>query len=258
MSLSWAGGVNAQSSNEVSPPAEISEALSQIDRAASQENLGDVLEFYSPEFTSSDGMTIDALEEALKIFWERFSNVRYETQLISWEQEDDSIIVETLTTITGTQDLAQHEFDLVATIESRQQFENQKITRQEILSETSQMTSGENPPSVDMILPEQVGIGQRFALDAIVLEPLGDDLLVGAAIEEPVQPSGYIVSAPVNLEVLSAGGLFKVGQAPAIPENRWISTVIIREDGITMTSQRLQVVSQSSTPTDTDTSTNTD
>jgi hypothetical protein len=77
-----------------------------------------------------------------------------------------------------------------------------------------------------------------------VAEPLGDRVLLGTALEEPVSPDGYLTPATLDLTLLPAGGLFKVGQAPATPESRWVSAIIIREDGITEVTQRLQVVGQ--------------
>jgi len=91
-----------------------------------------------------------------------------------------------------------------------------------------------------MNLPQQVRVGQQYSFDAIVQEPLGDDYLVGAAIEEPIQADKYFNPTPVELELLPAGGLFKVGRAPNIPANRWISAVLVR--GITIVTQRLPVV----------------
>ena len=46
----------------------------------------------------------------------------------------------------------------------------------------------------------------------------------------------------MDLELLTSGGLFKVGRAPSTPGNQWISAVISRSDGMTMMTQRLQVV----------------
>jgi len=52
-------------------------------------------------------------------------------------------------------------------------------------------------------LPQQVKTGHNF--DAIVQEPLGDDYLLGAAIEEPIQANKYFTTTPVDLELLAAG-----------------------------------------------------
>ncbi|MGA7936296.1 MAG: nuclear transport factor 2 family protein, partial [Kovacikia sp.] len=118
----------------------------------------------------------------------------------------------------------------------------QKIVQQEILAEKSQITSGKNPPTVLLNVPEQVKPGQQFNFDAIVQEPLGNDVLLGSALEEPVKPDGFINPTTADLEVLSAGGIYKVGRAPATPESRWLSAVLVRQDGMTLVTQRMNVV----------------
>ncbi|HEY9845599.1 MAG TPA: hypothetical protein V6D03_05315, partial [Candidatus Caenarcaniphilales bacterium] len=120
--------------------------------------------------------------------------------------------------------------------------DNQKITRQEILAEHSELTSGAKPPVVELNLPKQVKVGQDYSFDAIVKEPLGESLLLGAALEEPISPKNYLSQAQIKLEALPAGGIFKLGKAPAQASNQWISAVLVREDGMTLISQRLQVV----------------
>jgi hypothetical protein len=95
---------------------------------------------------------------------------------------------------------------------------------------------------VQVTLPDRVVIGRNYGFDAVVMEPLGDRLLLGAALEETIQASGYLNAVPIDLELLSSGGLFKTGRAPLIPENRWVSAVLIRDDGMTAVTQRMQVV----------------
>jgi hypothetical protein len=104
------------------------------------------------------------------------------------------------------------------------------------------MTSGKKPPQVEFRLPQQVKVGEKYAFDAIVKEPLGNNFLLGTAMEETIKPNKYLNPTPVNLELLSTGGLFKTGTAPLKPVNQWISAVIVRDDGVTMITQRLKVV----------------
>jgi hypothetical protein len=253
----WAGGVSAQTApsvplenrsqaeqivadNHASP--EILQILAQIDAAATEADLAGVMGFYSPNFRTTDGLTYDRLEQVLTELWERYPNLTYQTQLNSWEADGMAIVVETTTTITGSQTNNDRPQTLTSTITSRQRFENLLIVEQEILAEQTQVAIGNNPPVVEVLLPEQVSIGQPFEFDAIVQEPLGNRLLLGAAIDERVQPEGYFASVPVSLEVLSSGGLFKVGRAPATSDSHWVSAVLIREDGITTVTQRLQIV----------------
>ena len=252
-------------------PPQLTQALTKIDAAANEHNLEAVMGFYSSNFTSTDGLTLADMQTALKALWERYPNLTYSTQLTSWKQDGNAIVAETTTTITAAAEpatpalaprsprppsntpaggsaseavpAAPRSFALAATLTSRQRFEGQKIVQQEILSERTQMTAGNSPPTIEVNLPQQVKTGQSYDFDALVKEPLGDRLLLGAALEEPVNTAGYVNPAPISLEPLSAGGIFKVGQAPATPESRWVSAIIIRDDGITTVTQRLPVSS---------------
>lgn len=237
-----AGWDRAQAQTPQNAPAQLTNLLTQIDTAANQHNLRAVMQFYSSNFTHSDGLTRQGMEQALTQLWQRYPQLQYQTQLQSWKAEGNAIVAETVTKITGTQSANNRSMMLNSTIESRQRFENQKIVRQDVLSERSQLTAGAKPPTVNVSLPEQVKVGQQYNFDVVVQEPLGNDYLLGAALEEPVKPENYLNPTPVDLELLSAGGLFKVGRAPVRPDNRWVSAILIRGDGMTLVTQRLQVI----------------
>jgi hypothetical protein len=252
MMIGWTGKVNAQTGSTTTPaqnpaPPELTAALTQIDAAATKGDLAAVMQYYSPSFTNSDGLTYASLEQTLTELWKRYPNLTYQTQLSSWNADGNAIVVETTTTITGTHLNGSRDMNLSATITSRQRFENQKIVQQEVLAEHSQLTSGEKPPTLQVNLPEQVTPGQQFDFDAIVTEPLDKRLLLGAAMEEPIEVNNYLNAAPINLDLLSAGGVFKTGRAPTTPGNRWLSAVVVRDDGIATVTQRLRVVDRSST-----------
>jgi hypothetical protein len=232
--------VNAQTANNA--PPELRNLLAQVDTAATRGDVKGVLQFYSPSFTNSDGINRQNLEKALTSLWQRHPRLQYRTQVQSWKREGNALIVEIVTTITGAAAANSNNMALNSTIRSRQRVEANKIVRQEILSERTVLTSGAKPPTVDLKLPERVNAGQQYSFDAVVQEPLGDDYLLGAAIDEPIQAAKYFSPTPVDLELLTAGGIFKVGRAPAQAENRWVSAVLVRGDGMTMITQRLQVV----------------
>lgn len=223
-------------------PTQVTNLLTQMDTAANNRNAQDVVALFADNFTHSDGLTRQTLKEALNNLWKRYPNLKYRTELKSWKPDGRGIQAETITYITGTQTEGDREFKLNSTLEARQVIENQKIVRQDILNERSQITSGTNPPELKINLPEQVRAGQEFAFDAIVQEPLGDDLLVGAALEEPIKPEGYLNVTTVNLEALPAGGIFKVGKAPQNADKQWLSAVVVRHDGITMVTQRVKII----------------
>lgn len=227
-------------------PATLQNTLSQIDAAASQENLQGVLQFYSANFRHSDGLTRQSLGQALAAFWKQYDRLNYQTEVQSWQRQGNGWTATTVTQITGVQKQPNRTLQLNATLMSRQRMIDQTIVSQEILSETTQVTSGTNPPELEFRLPDQVKVGQTYNFDAIVKEPLGTDMLLGAALEEPITARNYLEALAFKLEVLPAGGLFKVGEAPTQPSDRWISAVVIREDGLTIQSQRLKVTGQTS------------
>ena len=225
-----------------SAPGELTKLLSEIDAAANSRNVQALMKFYSQNFTNSDGLNRQSMEKAISQFWQRYSTLNYRTELKSWKAEGNAFIAETETTITGNQKIENREMKLQSTIRSQQRFEGGKVVKQEILAERNQLTSGKNPPTIQMNLPEQVNVGQEYSFDAIVQEPLGNDILIGTALEEPISEKTFFSTSPVELELLASGGVFKVGKAPEIPENRWISAILMRQGGITVITQRLRVV----------------
>ena len=70
-----------------------------------------------------------------------------------------------------------------------------------------------------MILPERVVPGEDYGFDAIVQEPLGERYLLGAALDEGTTAEDIFTPRPIDLELLSAGGLFKLGDAPESTDN---------------------------------------
>ncbi|NDJ19731.1 nuclear transport factor 2 family protein [Myxacorys almedinensis A] len=223
-------------------PAALKQVLTQIDTAATNKNVAGVLQYYSPKFTHSDGLTRQTLEQSLTQLWKQHPQLTYRTELKSWQPIASGIQAETVTYITGTQTVNGQQLKLDASLETRHKIENNQIVRQDVIAENNRITSGQNPPSVKINLPSQVRPGQEFSFDAIVQEPLENDLLLGSVLEEPVTANGYLTFPTVDLELLSSGGVFKVGRAPKTPTSQWISAVLVRHGGITMVTQRLRVV----------------
>lgn len=256
LSFTAQGRAQAQTPTPTQPPAtpsqppannappQLTNLISQIDAAANQKNVEALMQFFSPNFTHSDGLTRQSMAQTLTQLWQRYPNLKYQTQVQSWKPQGDAIVAETITNITGAQSQNPRDLVLNATIKSRQRYQDGKIVSQEILSENSQLKIGKQPPTVEVKLPQQVKPGQQYNFDAVVQEPLGEDYLLGAAIEEPIKPENYLNSSRVDLELLSAGGLFKLGRAPVQPDDLWISAVLIRGNGMTLVTQRLDVAGQ--------------
>ncbi|MEH1887919.1 MAG: nuclear transport factor 2 family protein [Nostoc sp.] len=231
-----------QATTAQNAPADLKNLLTQVDAAASRGDVKGVLQYYSPNFTHGDGLNRQTLEKSLISLWQRYPKLQYSTKLLSSKSEGNGIIAETETKITGLPSGNSNNLALNATIKSRQRIAGGKIIRQDILAERTLLTSGSKPPQIDIKLPQQVLVGQKYNFDAIIQEPLGDDFLLGTALEESIQPEKFLNPTPVDLELLTSGGLFKTGQAPSTPGSQWVSAVILRGNGMTMVTQRLQVV----------------
>jgi len=242
LALSLTGGWSrAQAETAETAPPRLKNLLVQLDAAANKHDVNAVMQFYSQNFINSDNLTHSSMQKTLTQLWQRYPQMKYQTQLQSWKPEGNAILAQTVTNITGTQ-ADNRNMVLNSNIKSQQRFQGGKIIRQDILSERSQLSAGAKPPTVQVNLPQQVKTGQHYEFDAIDQQPLGDDYLLGAAIEEPVQADKYVKLTPVQLELLTAGGLFKQGQAPAKAQSLWVSAVLIRGGGMTMVTQRLRVV----------------
>lgn len=223
-------------------PAELTTLLNEIEAAANRQDVAGVMEYYSPDFKTSDGLDRRSFEQILSQFWQGYSTVSYSTEVQSWKQEGSALVVTTVTEITGKKTLNEREYTLTSTITSQQRVENQKVVEQEILAERNQLTSGEEPPTVTLNLPQEVKVGEEYSVDAIVMEPLGNEIMLGTAVEERITPRSYFTTLPLQFEFLPSGGIFKIGTAPKTAGNNWVSAVLLRKGGITLVTQRLRIV----------------
>ncbi len=239
--LAWDGSHQVQAASPETAPADLVNAIEQIETAATAGNIDAVMQSYSAEFTNGDGFTYEALSAALQTLWQSYDSLTYRVELQSWEPSGNGYIAETVTYIDGTQMRGDRPTQLESVIRSQQTFADGKIISQTTLSERNQLTAGEMPPKVSVILPEQVAPGESYNFDAIVMEPLGNRYLLGAAIEEGATATDFFTGRPIELELLSAGGLFKIGEAPATSDSRWVSALLVRDDGMTVVTRRLRV-----------------
>jgi hypothetical protein len=239
--------VRSQTQPTSKPPApaiqrSVPSVLTNLDEAANQRNLDQLLSLYGDQFRSGDGLDREDLAQSLKSFWQRFPDLRYSSEVIDIKTSPDGTTLEALTRITGKGTIDNRPVKLDAQLRSRYLVQNNRILRQDILAERTQLKTGQNPPTLDIQLPEQVLTGQSFNFDAIVREPLDNDLLVGGILQEPVSLSALLDPKKAELEPLKAGGVFKTSRAPQTPGNLWVTAMVIRKGGITAVSQRLRIV----------------
>ncbi|MEB3268655.1 MAG: nuclear transport factor 2 family protein [Leptolyngbya sp.] len=238
----WGSGqVAAIAADASTAPADLLATLEQIETAANAQDLAAVRALISDRFVHGDGFDAEQYASTLSAVWAAYSNLQYDVELLSWEAVEGGYLVETVTTMTGNRTEAGRAFTLTATVRSRQRFEGGQMVSQEVLTESARLAAGANPPDLIVQLPQTVRANGRYSFDAIVPEPLGDDVLLGRAFEEGVTGEDFLTPRPVDLEALAAGGLFKIGRAPDKADQRWVSAIVVRSDGFVIETRRLTV-----------------
>lgn len=237
----WTWAAPLGQATSVPLPKSVQAVISGLDAAASQKDLEGVLTFYDPDFKTADGLTLEILRKRLPIFWQPYRDIRYRTTVNRWQQQGNDWILEISTTIEGTGGTSDRPQRMRGSLQATQVVRNGKIVRQDITQEKTTITIGTTPPTVEFSLPQTVRPGEEFSLDAIVQEPIGNAILLGSASDQPINTQTYANPSPVKLELLSAGGIFKLGRAPQQPGNRWVSVALIRDTGIVLITQRLRV-----------------
>ncbi len=232
---------NAKASSPESAPNDLRNDIANIDNAANNHRIDELLKFYSPNFTTADGLDEKQLKKTLVDLWKHYPDLHYNTRLLSWEQGKDGIVTQTVTSIQGTSQQKGTTFKISSDIKSSQVFRGNQLVNQEILSESTQIKSGTKPPEVEISLPKSVKAGEGFDFDVIIKEPLNNQVAVGYAIDDKVDPARYLKPSAFDLEVLQAGGIFKRVKAPDTPQDRWLSAVVIQSDGMTIVTQRLKI-----------------
>ncbi len=223
-------------------PVQLKALITQIDAAANRQDMERLKSLYSDQYVTSDGLMFDDFIKSLTKLWIDYPNLKYKTELLSWEKSGSNWVAQTETIIRGTRQERGRNIKLETKIKSRQTFQGEQLIRQEILSEQTKMTSGEAPPEVTVNLPETVKVGESFDFDVIVNEPLREELLAGTALSEKVESDRYLEPGEMELELLQSGGLFKRVPGEDTPQNRWLSAILIRSGGITMVTHRVRIV----------------
>ena len=232
--------VSAQANNT---PREILEIVTQLDLASNNRDVKLIEQYISPNFVNEDGLNYETLNKSLEKVWSQYKDLNYTSQIESWERKNNQLVAIVVTNITGNYEINGLKFELNSTIKSEQFFANNQLVKQNILSEKNEVTSGENPPMVNLNIPEKARPGDEFNLDVILEEPIGSDLVLGAALEDKIDSSLYLKPSNLELEALTAGGIFKKVKLPSIEKDHWYSIILIRDGGLRMITQRVNVES---------------
>lgn len=238
-------------------PEPLQELLETQIGAANQRDLDTLIATYSSDFQHEDGLDREQAEEAIAHLWQEYSSLTYEAEITSWEYRGPEILAVITTQVQGQQSSVRGDFAMTATTEVLNRYRPKRPLRsnrseqedlgqlqlvsQKVLREETTLRSGSTPPTVTMTIPEVVEAGSIYGVEAIVQEPLRDNVLLGAVIEETIGAEQYEEPSGFPLEPLQSGGIFRRADAPADPGSRWISVMLVSEGGIILESRRLTV-----------------
>jgi hypothetical protein len=117
-----------------------------------------------------------------------------------------------------------------------------RFNGQTVLREQSMLRSGEQAPTVSLLIPDAVLTGQRYDIDVIFDEPLNGALTAsGIAALTPEQVAA-MESPTVELSGQEAGGLFKTVQAPLSPGSQTWAVLLVHPRGVISATKRVRVV----------------
>lgn len=230
------------------PPKALSLLLEAQVKAANQRDIDELMATYSPDFKHQDGLDREQTQSALESLWSEYSDLSYSGNIISWKTQGDEVVALVDAQIIGRQDPKQGGFKVDTHIQFLNRYqvdpddsEKLSLLSQEVVQETTRLSSGSNPPTVTVKLPERVKVGSTYSLEAIVQEPLRGDVLLGAVIAEPVDAILYQEPSSFPLEALQAGGIFRKADAPSEPGVEWVSVMLVNQGGVTLESRRVTI-----------------
>jgi hypothetical protein len=145
-------------------------------------------------------------------------------------------------TISGTRREAGATFRLDAEQQLLLESESGRFTGQTVLREQSILRSGEQVPSVSLLIPDAVLTGQRYDVDVIFDEPLDGAITAGGITALTPAQVAAMESPTVELAAQEAGGLFKTVQAPLQPGAQTLAVLLVHPRGVISATKRVRVV----------------
>ena len=116
------------------------------------------------------------------------------------------------------------------------------ITGQRILREESFVYSGDMRLAVHLQIPDAVRTGERYDVDVIVDEPLGEAVLAGGILEVTPAVAAALDAPAIQLGILYGGGLFKRVQAPYQGDAQTWAVMLLHPEGALIASKRVRLI----------------
>ncbi|BEV35296.1 hypothetical protein [Synechococcus sp. M16CYN] len=147
--------------------------------------------------------------------------------------------------VTGTVTIGSLKYQLKAQKQMAIRLEKGKLSSQEVLSQQSLLRSGKRLLKVTLNIPDVVLAGNRYEIDFIVDEPLGQAMLVGGLINlSDDQQLATFKLHNLHLAPLGGGGLFKSVRAPQRPGSQTWGMMLVHPDGIVTATKHVQILNR--------------
>jgi hypothetical protein len=186
------------------------------------------------------GLNPTELKQRRQVLREQFPDARWEVKTgPALRGGQPSVTMK----VSGTRRQGASTYRLEAEQRLSLQTDGQRFTGQTIWREQSLLRSGENAPSVSVLIPDAVLTGQRYDVDVIFDDPLDGALVAGGL--RPISPEQVMTMESPRLELaaLGGGGLFKVVQAPQTPGSQTWAVLLVHPKGVVSATKRVRVVS---------------
>ncbi|MEM9154434.1 MAG: hypothetical protein AAFY57_11210 [Cyanobacteria bacterium J06642_2] len=247
-------GLAQSSANDAAPPEVLQAAVAEAISRANERDLDGVMELYSPNFEHADGLDVEQTREAIARLWDKHDELTYDATIAEWERQGEALEATVVTELQGLQDSPRGDLQLTGTATVRNRYLRDaesgqlKLLDQTVLQESTTLTSGDRPPQFELNVPEAVAMGAEYDLEAVVTQPLGESVLLGAVLADAANVDSYLEDVSFPLQPLQAGGLFRRADAPFKPGSEWISVMLVGDGGITIEGRRLNIMRRDDLP----------
>ena len=211
---------------------------SQLEALEAALNSGDDTAL-SALLSQGPGLNPQELKQRRQLLRDQFPDVRWQVKNgPALRSGQPSVMVK----VSGTRRQGGSTYRLEAEQRLSLQTDGQRFTGQTVLREQSVMRSGENAPSVSVLIPDAVLTGQRYDVDVLLDEPLDGAIAAGGIVELTPEQATSLESPSLQLGALGGGGLFRTVQAPLAPGSQTWAVLLVHPQGLLSVSKRVRVV----------------
>tara|TARA_B100000214_G_scaffold368606_1_gene340402 strand:- start:1153 stop:1872 length:720 start_codon:yes stop_codon:yes gene_type:complete len=172
-----------------------------------------------------------------KSFREKYKDAKWSIKSI--ENDKNKLLLDIK--ITSKREINDQTYNLLSKQIVKIETYKNKIKEYKIIDEESILKSVNSPLIIKVICPEKVFTGEKYEINLIIENPLGNSLTASGIIVIENQKNIKISNNIVGIKPNQSGGLFKYIQAPLSPGYQTISAIITHPEGIYSITKTIKV-----------------